>query len=423
MEQILASIDVGTSKICTTVARMQDGRISEVVGTGVVPSRGIHKAIVLDISEPTGAIKASVEEAERTSGTQIKSAFIGITGHHIGSFNNQSSILISRRDHRVTQKDLDRLRRSAGEVALTEERKVIHAIPREYYLDGETVVGSPLGLHGYKLELESHLVTAGVTFVQNLAKCVQGAGVSVADFILEPLASGEAVLEDEEKESGVVLADIGAGTTDITVFKRRAIWHSRAVPVGGFNVTKDLSVGLRLPFKMAEELKVKYGTVVLKDDNRPEDIELTQMGKRTVKYEELCYIIRARMEEIITMIFSDLPRADWETWDPTALVLCGGTANLPGIQTLAEELIGHRVRVGRPRGLPEETAFFDDPAYATGVGLLLWGEKYGRSRATSIDSVLRRFFSQLGRRRFSLPRLPRIRFTVGRRTTRTEMPE
>jgi cell division protein FtsA len=405
MERILTSVDVGTSKTCTTVARMKDGRIAEVLGTGIVPSHGIHKAIVLDIKEPTAAIRESVKEAERTSGTEVKTAFVGITGHHIGSFSNQATVAVSRRHHTVTQKDIDRLIRSARQVPLTEEKKIIHAIPREYYLDGEPVIGSPIGLHCYKLGVEAHVVTAGITFIQNLLKCVQGAGVGITDLILEALASGEAVLEDEEKESGVVMADIGAGTTDITVFKRRAIWHSRAVPVGGYNVTKDVSIGFRIPFNVAEDLKVKHGSVSLDGDGKPENINLDQAGKRSVKYEELCYIIRARLEEIISLIFSDLPRAEWKTWDPTALVLCGGTANVDGIRALGEEIIGQRVRVGKPRGLPLGMATFDDPAYATGIGLLLWGSKYGNTSASSADSLLRRFFSQLGRR-FNLPWLP-----------------
>ncbi|RLC93371.1 MAG: cell division protein FtsA [Chloroflexi bacterium] len=411
MEQVLTSIDVGTSKTFTTVARIRDGRIAEVLGTGIVPSHGIHKAIVLDIEEPTAAIRESVKEAQRASGVEIKSALVGITGHHIGSFNNQATVTVSRRDHRVTQRDIDRLLRVARQVHLTEDKKIIHAIPREYYVDGEPVIGSPLGLHCYKLGMEAHVVTAGVTFIQNLLKCVQGAGVAVTDLILESLASGEAVLEDDEKESGVVMADIGAGTTDITVFKRRAIWHSRALPVGGYNVTKDVSIGLRIPFDVAEDLKIKYGSVT-PDHEGPEDVNLDPAGRRSVKYEELCYIIRARIEEIISMVFSELPRAEWETWDPTALVLCGGTANLPGIQALGEEIIGQRVRVGRPRGLPEATVSFADPAYATGLGLLLWGTKYGNTTVTSPDNVLRRFFSQLARFRFSLPRL---RLGFGRR--------
>jgi len=400
MDRILTSIDVGTSKICTVVARMRDGRISEILGAGIVPSHGIHKALVLDIKEPTEAIRESVREAEITSGTQIKSAFIGITGHHIGSFNNRGAIAVSRRDHRITQKEVDRVLESSKSLPLPPDKKMIHAIPRQYYLDGEEVVGSPMRLHGYKLEVETHIVTAGITFIQNLAKCVQGAGISIDDLILEALASGEAVLEEEEKEAGVVLADIGAGTTDITVFKRRAIWHSRAISIGGYNVTKDIAIGLEVPFNVAEELKIKYGSI-MPDPNKPEEISANN-SRRMVKYEELCYIIHARLEEIVSMIFSDLPRADWETWEPTALVLCGGTANVPGLQTLGEEILGQRVRIGRPKGLPPGVTNFNDPAYATGLGLLLWGAKFGHTGATNTEGVLKRFFSQLGRWRLSL---------------------
>ena len=401
MERILTSIDVGTSKVLTTVVKMNNGRILEVLGTGIVPSHGIHSAIVLDISEPTAAIRDSVKEAELSSGTRVKSAFVGITGHHIGSMNNRGAVSTARGDHRVTPKDLDRVLKSSGDIPLPEDTKVIHAIPRQYLLDGNVVLGSPLGLHGHKLEVETHLVTAGVTFIQNLVKCVDGAGVGVGDLILESLASGEAVLEEEEKEGGVVLADMGAGTTDITVFKGRAIWYSRSLPVGGYNVTKDIALGLGVSFNVAEELKVKYGRATLGNDAMPEIISLDGYESRGVKYQDLCHVIKARLEESISMIFTGLPRVEWETWEPTSLVLCGGTSNLPGIATLGQELLQQPVRVGKPRGLPEEIESFGDPAYATGIGLLLWGAKYGESRVTSPENVLKRFFEQVSRWRLN----------------------
>jgi len=401
MERILTSIDVGTSKVLTTVVKMNNGRILEVLGTGIVPSHGIHRAIVLDIGEPTAAIGDSVREAEISSGTRVKSAFIGITGHHIGSVNNRGAVAITRGDHRVSAKDLDRVMRSSREITLPEDTKLIHAIPRQYSLDGDVIIGSPVGLHGHKLEVETHLVTAGVTFIQNLVKCVEGAGVGVGDLILESLASGEAVLEEEEKEGGVVLADMGAGTTDITVFKGRAIWYSRALPVGGYNVTRDIALGLGVPFNVAEELKVKYGSAVLGNDDMPEIVSLDGDDRYGVRYQELCYIIKARLEEAISMIFADLPRMEWETWEPTSLVLCGGTSNLPGIDALGQELLRQPVRVGKPMGLPEEMEMFDDPSYATGIGLLLWGSKYGGSRVTSADNILRRFFDQVSRWRIN----------------------
>jgi len=404
MESILTSIDVGTSKICTMVVKMNGGRIAELLGAGIVPSHGIHKAIVLDIDEPTAAIRESVREAERSSGTEVREAYIGITGHHIGSVNHRGTVSISRRDHRVTKRELDRAARASRDIPLSKDKKIIHAIPRRYYLDGEAILGSPVGLHGYKLDVESHLVTAGVTFIQNLVKCVQGAGVDVKDLVLESLASGEAVLDDSEKDGGVVLADMGAGTTDVTVFKGRAIWHSRALPVGGYNVTKDIAIGLGVPFNMAEELKVKYGTVA-EGGKVPNVINLDREGRHTITSQDLSFIIKARLDEIIRMVFSGLPRAEWDAWEPTRLVLCGGSANLPGIAALGEEILSQPVRVGKPKGLPSRTEILDNPAYATGVGLLLWGAKYGNSVAPSVDGLLNRFFAQFLRLRASLPRI------------------
>ena len=414
MERILTSIDVGTSKVCTTTVRMVDGHIAEVLGAGVVPSRGIHKAIVRDIVQPTEAIRDAVREAERTSSTKIRTAYTGITGHHIQSFNNRATVAVTRRDHRVTQRDVDRVIEDSTHVTLPQNKRIIHVIPRQYHVDRETVIGSPVGLHGYSLGVETCLVTAGVTFIQNLVRCIEGAGVDVMDLVLEPIASAEAVLEDSEKEAGVILADIGAGTTDITVFKNRAIWHSAALPVGGSLVTRDIAMGLGLTFNAAEELKVKYGSVIRDEEGAPETISLSPDGKHGVSYQELCYLIEVRIEEVIRMILLNLPRDQWETWEPTALVLCGGTANLPGIEALGQDILHMPVRIGKPEGLPEGAAILDDPAYATGVGLLLWGTRYGRSTATTSENVLRRFFSQIRRLWFTLPR---IRFSLGRQRT------
>ena len=411
MERILTSIDVGTSKVCTTVVKMRDKDIAQVLGVGIVPSHGIHKAIVLDISEPTAAIRDSVKEAERSSGTGVKLAYVGITGEHIASFNNQGTAAITRRDHLVTRKDLDQAIKSSKQISLPKDRKLIHAIPRQYRLDDQPVIGDPLGLHGHNLAVETHIITAGITFIQNLVKCVQGTGVNVMDLTLEALAASEAVLEAGEKEAGVVLADIGAGTTDITVFKEQAIWHSDALPVGGFQVTRDLAMGLGIPFNVAEELKVKYATAVVKGEDMPEIVSLDPGGRYGVHYKDLCYIVTARLEEVIRMVFLNLPRAEWETWEPTTLVLCGGTANLPGIEALGQEILRLPVRVGKPKGLPEGAVILDDPAYAVGVGLLLWGARYGQPTATTPESVIRRFFNQLRRLWFTFPR---IRISVGK---------
>jgi len=388
---------------------MRDGYIAKVLGTGIVPSRGIHKAIVSNIAEPTAAIKESVKQAERNSSSAVRVAYTGITGHHIESFNNRTTVAVARRDHLVTQKDIDRLIASSRQVALSEDKRIIHAIPRQFYLDGQVISGSAVGLHGYRLDVDTCLVTAGVNFVHNLVKCIQGAGVDVLDLILEPVASAEAVLDEEEKQRGVILADIGAGTTDITVFKDGSIWHNAAIPVGGYQVTRDVAMAFGLPYNAAEKLKVTYGSVIPKNGNAQEIVGLGPDGKYGVNYEELCYIIEARAEEIVRMIFSTLPRSEWEPWEPTTLVLSGGTANLPGIETLVKETLGMKVRIGKPKSLPEGATILDNPAYATGVGLLLWGNRYGRTTVTTTENLLNRFFSQL--RRF---RLPRIRISFGR---------
>ncbi len=395
---IVTSIDVGTSKICTIIANVREGSITQILGMGIVPSHGIQKAIVVDINEPTEAIRESVIEAERSSGIRVKSAYVGITGKHINSFNRHASVATSRRDHKVTDKVLKQAIKSASNINLPEGRKLIHAIPRQYILDGQAGIKNPLGMHAYKLEVETHVITGGVSFIQNLVRCVQGVGIDVKDLILEPIADSEAVLEAGERESGVILADIGAGTTDIIVFRDSDIWHSSALPVGGHQVTRDLALGLGIPFNIAEELKRNYGEVMLPEEGNLRTINMGAAGN-SISGAEVSYIIRARLTETLKMIFSDVPRDKWESWEPASLVLTGGTVNLPGTDMLGQEVLSLPVRVGRPAGIVEGAAGLSDPAYATGIGLLLWGVKYGGEKVSPpAGGVLRNFFSRLTRR-------------------------
>ena len=371
----LASIDVGTTKVCTTIADVtSDGGI-RVVGVGVTPSRGLHKGLVVNINEAGESIRESVRKAQQASATRIESAYVGVTGRHVSSLNNRGVVAITRNDRLVRPDDLRRVLDCARSIKVPNDRKLLHVIPRGYAVDGQVGVKNPVGMHGFRLDVETHIITAATTSVQNLVKCIRGIGIDIDDLILEPLASSEAVLTEDEKQVGVILADIGGGTTDIAVFKEGSIWHTSILPVAGYQLTRDVAIGLGLPFDVAEEMKKRYGSVMPVYESKVETNPAISQDGHGVSYQDLCDIIRARMEEIMRLILLEMPRADYETLVPAGLVLTGGSANLSGIEALGRDVLRLPVRVGVPTNMYGITDSLRDPAYATSVGLLLWGAK------------------------------------------------
>ncbi|MDO8687807.1 MAG: cell division protein FtsA, partial [Dehalococcoidales bacterium] len=264
---------------------------------------------------------------------------------------------------------------------------------------GQEGVKNPVGMHGFRLDVETHIITAGVTSVQNLVKCIRGIGIDIDDLVLEPLASAEAVLTEEEKEKGVMLADIGGGTTDIAVFKDNTIYHTSVLPVAGYQITRDISVGLNIPFELAESMKKKYGNLLLVNDskssrNNNDDRTLTEDG-HSVSYRDLSEILHVRLEELLRLIILELPRSDYAKLIPSGLVLCGGSANLPGIAELGQEVTRLPVRVGRPIGLSGVSDALNDPAYATSVGLLLWKKRNEGVQTWQPQSNVRRLLTKM----------------------------
>jgi len=371
----LASIDVGTTKVCTTIADVtSDGGI-RVVGVGVTPSHGLHKGLVVNINEAGESIRESVRKAQQASATKIESAYVGVTGRHVSSLNNRGVVAITRNDRLVRPDDLRRVLECARSIKVPNDRKLLHVIPRGYAVDGQVGVKNPVGMHGFRLDVETHIITAATTSVQNLVKCIRGIGIDIDDLVLEPLASGEAVLTEDEKQVGVILADIGGGTTDIAVFKEGSIWHTSILPVAGYQLTRDVAIGLGLPFDVAEEMKKRYGSVMPVYESKVETNPAISQDGHGVSYQDLCDIIRARMEEIMRLILLEMPRADYETLVPAGLVITGGSANLSGIEALGRDVLRLPVRVGVPTNMYGITDSLRDPAYATSVGLLLWGVK------------------------------------------------
>jgi cell division protein FtsA len=392
---ILASIDVGTTKVCTIIAEVTGGSGLRIVGVGITPSNGLHKGLVVNINEARESIRESVRKAEQASGYKVESAYVGVTGRHVSSMNNRGVVAITHGDRLVRRDDLKRVLSCAQNIKVPSDRRLLHVIPRGYAIDGQLGVKNPIGMHGFRLDVETHIITAAVTSVQNLVKCIRSIGLDIDDLILEPLASSEAVLTEDEKQVGVILADIGGGTTDIAVFKEGSIWHTSILPVAGYQLTRDVAIGLGLPFDVAEEMKKRYGSVMPVYESKAETTSTISADGHGVSYQDLCDIVRARVEEIIRLILLEMPRSDYEELVPAGLVLTGGSSNLAGIEALGRDILRLPVRVGVPTAMSGISDVLRDPGQATGVGLLLWGVKHEGRQLWKSRGILRRFISRI----------------------------
>lgn len=376
MERTIVGIDVGSSKICTLVGEVDDEGQVRVIGVGLVPSRGIRKGVVVNVADATASIAASVEKAERTSGYKIERAYVSLSGTHLSSLNSRGVVGISRREQGITLEDVDRALDAAHAIAVPHNQEVVHVIPRSYVVDGQGGVRDPLGMHGFRLEVEAHIVTGSSSAIQNLVKCVAGAGVEVDELVLASLAGGDAVLTETEREMGVVLADIGAGTTDIAIFIDGTVWHTVTLGVGGEYVTSDIAVGLRLPPALAEQVKIQHGHARAAQVSHDERFTVPAFGTElpvVVPRWKLAEIIEARVEEILSMIRQEIKRSGYDGLLSAGLVLCGGTAQLSGIQELGRDVVGLPVRVGAPHDLQGLVDRVTNPAQAVGAGLIGWG--------------------------------------------------
>ncbi|MBI5651691.1 MAG: cell division protein FtsA [Chloroflexi bacterium] len=387
----IAALDIGTTKTCVLIGEINDAGITRILGAGVAPSRGMRKGVVTDVKEAALAIASAAEQAERVSGIKIPGVYVGIAGAHIQSTNSRGVAGIHG-GRGVAQEDVDRAMEAAEAIAVPHNREIIHAIPRGYMLDGQDGIKDPLGMVGFRLEVEAHVVTGAAASIQNLVKAVEGAGLKALDYALEPIAAGEAVLTAAEKEMGVVLADIGGGTTDIAIFIDGSVWHTVILPTGGLHITNDLAVGLRTPFNAAEEMKMLYGHA---DPNQIADTDLIDVaafgdeGRRTVSRHDIAEIISARVDEILQMILTQVKRSGYDNLLPAGVVLCGGTAELAGLKIFARDVLQMPVRVGVPRELEGFTDRVSAPAYATTVGLLQWGWQQAQVNAPEAQRAAR----------------------------------
>ena len=376
--EIVVGLDIGTTKICAVVGESRPSGV-EIIGMGSHPSDGIRKGVVINIEHTVNSIKEAVEEAETMAGCEISSVYAGIAGGHIKGFNSEGVIALKEKE--VTKKDIDRVIEAASAVAIPMDREVIHTLVQEFIVDDQDGIVDPLGMSGVRLEAKIHIVTGAVTSAQNIIKCANRAGLDVHDIILESLASSEAVLSKEERNLGSALIDFGGGTTDMAVFSKGAIKHTSVLPLGGDNLTYDIAIGLRTPKLEAEKIKIKYGCGLSSLIGKDETIEVPGVGgrkSRVLSRQILGEILEPRVEEIFTLIYGELVRSEYENAISSGVVITGGSAELPGVPELAEQIFNTPARVGYPQGIGGLVEVVNKPMYATPVGLVLYGSKAGK---------------------------------------------
>ncbi|MCF8051991.1 MAG: cell division protein FtsA [Desulfobacterales bacterium] len=374
-EEIIVGLDIGTTKICAVVGE-SSGNDVNIIGIGTHPSIGLRKGVVVNIESTVESIKKAVEEAELMAGCEISSVYAGVAGGHITGFNSHGVIAIKGPE--IVKADIDRVIDAARAVAIPMDREVIHVLPQEFIVDDQAGIRNPIGMAGVRLEAKIHIVTGAVTSAHNIVKCANRAGLDVCDIVLESLASGEAVLTEEEKELGTGLLDLGGGTTDLAIFAGHNIRHTFVLALGGDNLTNDIAIGLRAPLAEAEKIKKKYGTCIAGNIAGDETIEVPGMGgrkPRKLPRQVLGEILEPRMEEIFTLVQREIFRAGMENLINSGMVLTGGTSLLEGVTDVAETVFNLPTRQGKPQGITGLVDVVNNPMYATGVGLVLYGAK------------------------------------------------
>jgi len=377
---MIVGLDIGTTKICAVVSEFSE-KGAEIIGVGTYPSVGLRKGVVVNIDNTVDSIQRSMEEAELMAGCEIGSVFIGIAGSHIKGFNSHGVIAVKGQE--VSQEDVDRVIDAARAVAIPLDREVIHILPQEYIVDEQGGILDPVGITGVRLEAKVHIVTGAVTAAQNLIKCANRAGLDVVDIVFQPLASAEAVLTQEEKDLGVALVDFGGGTTDLALFTESAIKHTAVLGLGGNNLTNDIAVGLRTPSKEAEQIKIGHGSCLNSLVDKDQMIEVPSVGgrkPRLLSRHILSEILEPRVEEIFTLIDQEIERTGLKELLASGVVITGGSALLPGIAEIADQVFQLPARIGYPQRISGLVDVVSGPMFATAVGLVLYGMEHQPQR-------------------------------------------
>lgn len=389
-ERIVVGVDIGTTKVCAVVAAADELDRINILGVGVAESDGLNRGVVVNIDRTVASVQQAVREAERAAGVTVRSVIVGIAGDHVQSFQSRGVITISNRDGEISQRDVQRLLEDTTHVAMPADREILHVIPQDFIVDGQDGVADPVGMSGVRLEANVHIITGLVSAAKNIYRCIEKAGYSVADIVLEPLASSFAVLHPDEKEVGVALIDIGGGTTDIAVFEDNTIRHTAVIAVAGSKVTDDIRRGLGVMRDQAEQLKCQFGVALVDLADEEEEIAISGLGGRAEKSigrSTLAQIIQPRMEEIVEIAGIEIKRSGYARHLSAGVVLTGGGALVPGTAELAAEVLGVETRMGTPLGISGGLVReVDDPKFATAVGLVLYGlrpEALGGSSLTA----------------------------------------
>jgi cell division protein FtsA len=377
-DRYLVGLDVGTSKVCAIVGEALDDGSIDVVGIGVAESRGIRRGVIVNLEAAVESIKKAIEEAELMAGVEIDAVHLSMAGPHIKGFNSRGVIAVAGKSREITRDDVRRAIEAAKAVSLPTGREILHVLPQDFVVDEQDGIGAPVGMTGARLEVNVHIVTSSSTATQNIVSCVNRAGVGVIDTVIEQIAAADAVLTPDEKELGVALVDIGGGTTDIAIYERGSLWHTAVIGVGGDHFTSDIAVGLRMPIPDAEKLKRKCGCALSAMVDEDETMDVASVGgrrSRVMARRILSEILQPRAEEIFHLVWDEIRRAGYEKSLNSGIVLTGGGAILEGMPEIAEQIFDLPIRRGAPTGIGGLADHVSSPAFATPVGLVVYGQR------------------------------------------------
>lgn len=379
--ELVCAIDVGTTKICALIAELDAEGALRVIGAGRVPSQGLRRGVVINTKEATAAIGQAVAAAEQMAGQRMQPVLLGISGGHINAISSKGAVAVGRNGRNITFEDTQRAIEQAKNIALPHNREIIHVVPRVYAVDDQKGIQEPIGMYGYRLEVDASIITGASSAVANLVACVQDNGLEIQDLVLEPLASAKAVLTDDERRLGVALIDVGGGTSDLAIFLENAPWHTVIMEIGGDHFIRDVATGLRMPYAKAEALIKQFGHVL--PDRVPADAEVRsgafgEEGYQVVNRRALAEILHARALDVIELLLREVKRSGYDNLLPAGIVLTGGVAQLSGFGELSRHQLQWPVRIGRPHGITNSVMDLSSSEYATAVGLLLWGEQSGQ---------------------------------------------
>ena len=385
----IVGLDIGTKKTAAIIGEITEDKKIEIIGIGTTDSRGLRKGVVVNLEATVTAIKKAQEEAELMAGVEIDSAFVGISGAHIKSFNSRGVVAVSGKNKEITPEDIERVIDQSKAVSIPPDREIIHIIPQEFVVDEQDGIKDPRGMSGIKLEVNVHIVTSATTSVQNLKTCIERAGIEIERIVLNQIAASNSTLTHDEMELGVGMIDMGGGTTEVAIFERGSLWYTSIIPIGGDNFTNDIAVGLRTPIPEAERIKKKFGCVSSPPMDEEDTIEVPSMGRgkkpRILSRQLLADIIQPRAEEIFRLVDNDIKRMGYEKSLNSGIVLTGGTALLEGLEEVAEEIFDLPVRRGDPSGIGGLAERVNTPDYAASVGLILFGYDQLKEKTLSRD--------------------------------------